>query len=1426
MKTISLASVVLLSAALHSPARADEAAAIQALTKARDSLAALLDARTKADAAKGAGVDVVLELAEPFVIYHGFQLRPPQAVGLPWRTELANAADRYAVSKMEFAPVREDARLTLQRRGGQWFGPQLAMLSAKARQQFHLRGADAGQFKADTDGGVTGDLRLTTVRGDFRFDMHLSGEACDNFLPEFGLGDFHLGFGDGFFPDWWAGPRERMQPFVQGFQLQATQRRGWLLRATLGLPVLLPQMRLRDAEVFLWVDEGRLLRGWVGHRDKPFQGVEYTLTLQKWELQGKTLAVELSVRTGDKSRRYVLRGELAQPDGGAFAGTYQLTKEQDQSEGVLGGVLYRAFAGTYTTAGVDGNWSQEVLAGVAPATVETAAVPAITETGLRQGLALYRQVAALDRALREYPLPLPVALQEANDGTDNRNDYWALRYKGRNVVRQPTITVPEHLHEALAAEAGPAAYLEELAKLAQQAVKDRQAGQATVVGTAANPHPEFGPFAAGKSDWQLVGNWTCFGVVPRTYSFDSAPYLPEVAVVPALKTASDARRMAFTNEMEHLWVWHAEPNPTDGRVRMSRTLLTPTREERARWGTNYQNKNALFKGGPLTAHTGTTGDTMDFFYQLLATWYATTTIQAEKAERIWLAAAIGWDGRLWVNGSLVWRPDRRETPNQVAVFPVDLVAGENRLTVCCSARPIQDGNMGNMGARIHKYAERMYGEFALWTGRGQPASGAAVPAVTTPTPTAAPAAAPPIAWDLEKKINVRWQTALPTRDAEPAVVGAKLFLTTTEGGLACLDAHTGKEVWRKTPAVELPAAPKEILTVTYDRDLQWKKGTGAMPYKSQFAESCLPAVADAQRVWMHNHRGAVACYQHDGTEVWAQQVPAQVLRVASGQELRARVVPPVGPASLGSLLIVAAGDGLIALDKETGKEKWRRPGLDFLGRFATMNVGGGLVLLCSGEVLDAATGQTLFQRAAPEMNDSACVPVVDGAVAYYHAGSAAVRFWAGADGGVRSRLLWDSPADARKRGSDINSALHVPSFAPTPALWRGLLINHMAEMMSIEHGPQNSMRLHVSDAATGCAVAQRYCVVPNAMHPARATVVAGDYVFCADRGGKTFGNNPKFPETPQIAVLLAGEQPRRLATNPGLNTLAPPVAAGRRLYLAGDGQVVCIERPEALGDKFSEHELAALAKEYFPLEIGAKAEGVEAITLAPLAQLPAGVPVVPLLVGDRTIPWDKSTAPLHVGFPCQLNGAWPLPDQPVEPQLPALGATIAGVAVRAVPAEGIATGKKILERTMLNYFQGVDTFALNTTNLFTGTRPARGLFGAVLDNRRTWTLRAELPADTRLWLASREVKTGDYVRLAPGYYSFVYECRVTAETAAPLGVSLREYPCVQDWAKAHYSPATEPARRRERIRENETFLRQIAGSGGKYAEEALAELKP
>jgi outer membrane protein assembly factor BamB len=92
-------------------------------------------------------------------------------------------------------------------------------------------------------------------------------------------------------------------------------------------------------------------------------------------------------------------------------------------------------------------------------------------------------------------------------------------------------------------------------------------------------------------------------------------------------------------------------------------------------------------------------------------------------------------------------------------------------------------------------------------------------------------------------------------------------------------------------------------------------------------------------------------------------------------EVRAGAPPVVGD----GLVFVSAADQLLALDAETGVERWRAgiPGL----RHAPATGSGRVVVVTATEVaaLDAATGDTLWRQ---PMADAAVAPVVSGDIVY------------------------------------------------------------------------------------------------------------------------------------------------------------------------------------------------------------------------------------------------------------------------------------------------------------------------------------------------------------------------------------------------------------------------------------------------------------
>lgn len=1293
------------------------AEAARALTEARDGLARLLDRRrSEFGSAGAANIEILLDLSDALVTYDNVQVRPKAGVAPQFNDLAGQSLDRIRGTPV-FQPCNEDVQVLFRGNGKEWARPKLGMLTSKFLAGFHFKGCEGVSFEW-SDSTLSGRFMLAAARGDRRYLMHHSGEGSTTVIPEFTQ---WKDYSSGYWPDWWGGPRERALAWKETFSIAANERRGWLLKATLRSDERPSGFQTPDKDLFAWIENGRVLRGYAIVPGKlPGRGPEVLVSLDRWSLKGRTLEADFKLGSDAtatnrfRSReRWALNASLPDADCGVFVGTYRAVLERPKAgnsnevadetvTGALDGTLYRAYRGTYSTEGTDGRRTGETLAGVAvaPAAARVVLPDLPTADGTQSAvlftnaIALSRQAAALDWALREYPLSIEDALRFVGEGRDDRFTYyprdvaWVIKStKKSGFNRNVPANVRPHMHEAMAAmmgtdAAGAAAYVERLAEVARAALADRKEERNPAVGVGApvdpdfvpNPVPRPAPCEKGvnsipaktdgaESDWLTLDDWTCHGFLMRGSSFETGPYLPELPIVSGLRPdgkdleSGKPVRLAYPDRGEHLWAWRAHPDPIEGRVTIPREclLLTTSAVTRARWS--------------ATAGAGVSEETLDYFYSTLVTWYGTTMLKSESRQRVWMAARVNWDGRVWVNDRLVWRPAREHTPDQPAVFPADLEAGLNRITVCCSGRPVEDGNNGNFGALTYKYGELVFGSFTVWVcGAGKPRTPEAVAAAREREAAADRAneagrtarairgrrgdgtghyeagSRPPVAWDIERNVNIRWKRALPTDDAEPAITEGKLFVTTRDGELACLDAATGAELWKKKPnspgAATTGDYPPAAVTASFGLQARmWRKvDREEVKPHAPYARSCLTPLVGKNRAWMHDPRGVVACFDHSGKQVWAQTVPVQTPRYAEGGYVKARVLPLTHPAVIGSILVAATGEGLTAFDLESGKVVWHRVSADYLGQFATMEpvdgVGAGLVLLSSGEALDAATGETLIARCAPLVPDSACEPVVRGRVAYLHAGSSAVRFRRDANGALRSRLLWHSPVDIKKRQHDMNhnngddaNCFSRGAYPPTPVLVGDFLFEHMGEQMTISHGSQQSMRLHVFDTVTGCASAQRYALQLNSTHPVTATIAAGGLIYCADEGGRSIGDYPDFPQTARIAIVTAEEQPRRVTRDQsGLATMSPPVFDGNRMYLAGDDQVVCVGRPDALGDRYSEYELDALRETFFALEIGdwpGPRNGGKPLRVEPppIAKPGRNVPVVTIESGKNVDRW-------------------------------------------------------------------------------------------------------------------------------------------------------------------------------------------------------------
>jgi outer membrane protein assembly factor BamB len=193
----------------------------------------------------------------------------------------------------------------------------------------------------------------------------------------------------------------------------------------------------------------------------------------------------------------------------------------------------------------------------------------------------------------------------------------------------------------------------------------------------------------------------------------------------------------------------------------------------------------------------------------------------------------------------------------------------------------------------------------------------------------------PVSFDPAK---AAWKAPVPFGQSSPVIAGGKIFLTGTEGGKLtslAFDAATGRELWRRQ--MTRPRTPEM--------------------YRLNDPASPTPA-ADASQVYFFFPDFGLVAYDHWGNERW--RVPLGPFHNFYGQA--------GSPIVEGDRLILncdqQTGSFLIALDKRTGKQLWRRdrPGIIF--GWTTPIVHNRQVIVVSTDRTDAysvVTGEPEWQ---------------------------------------------------------------------------------------------------------------------------------------------------------------------------------------------------------------------------------------------------------------------------------------------------------------------------------------------------------------------------------------------------------------------------------------------------------------------------------
>ena len=321
------------------------------------------------------------------------------------------------------------------------------------------------------------------------------------------------------------------------------------------------------------------------------------------------------------------------------------------------------------------------------------------------------------------------------------------------------------------------------------------------VGDLACADPGFGPYSAprpiklnkdrvnrlpasvgsedGPQDWPHVSGWSVMGPIPILGMESYSPYLPDT--VPGMASFL----VVQTNRVFG----------TGGRVpKLFGTGYNP-------WTTVPEDERNGFVSVPkYTAHRFGWGGLPGLNY---GGYMAVSQIESPKDVTVWAALACPARGAIWVNDRLVMTSGFKDDQGSWYMpqkFKMPLRKGLNRilvrvdcyhqklglsLRVCVRGKPRTAEQVAADGAILaDAYAKAGPAKDRMNGGECQ---------VTREFKDQRP----PLAWDIEKKINVLWRTYLPESRGGPLLIGDRVLVTQEPFSLACLDRATGKILWKR-----------------------------------------------------------------------------------------------------------------------------------------------------------------------------------------------------------------------------------------------------------------------------------------------------------------------------------------------------------------------------------------------------------------------------------------------------------------------------------------------------------------------------------------------------------------------------------------------------------------------------------------------------
>ncbi len=351
----------------------------------------------------------------------------------------------------------------------------------------------------------------------------------------------------------------------------------------------------------------------------------------------------------------------------------------------------------------------------------------------------------------------------------------------------------------------------------------------------------------------------------------------------------------------------------------------------------------------------------------------------------------------------------------------------------------------------------------------------------------------PKAWPAE--LSQIWKINVGSGDASPVIAGREIYLFTRQGDneiLRCLDAGSGKEIWKSSYPADLPTGPSS----------------------SHPGPRSTPTLAEGKIITL-GVSGILSCFDAaTGKLIWRRDNPSKAVPV---------FFTGMSPVVTGKICIAHLGNKdkgeVIAFDLATGKEKWKldSDGPAYGSPVLITASGVKQVIIPTDKSLigvNIADGKLLWQVATPpnQRYYNSVSPCIDGqTIIYTGQGTGLKAFSIGKQGDQFTiKEKWSNPETGTK--------------------WNTPVIN--GRMI---YGIADSRKIFCMNAETGQTV-----WIANTMHNDFGSVVnCGSVIFALPSTANLIAFKPGTGEYSEIARYKVSDTP----------VFAHPVISGDKIYI-------------------------------------------------------------------------------------------------------------------------------------------------------------------------------------------------------------------------------------------------------------------------------------